>query len=723
MNVLCNTPVLFVFKPTYIALSLAAVLSAGVHANDDIEVLEVRGQQHNNANLLGSVDALLKQQGVEFSAAGGMSSLPVMNGMMGDRVKVLVDGADITAACANHMNPPLSYVSANQVQSFAVVAGVSPVSVAGDNIAGVISVNEIAPAFTGEKSLGWHEGYASVQYKSVNQAKSVGLGAKLASDWLSIDYQGAYEDAQSYKDGNGDVVLDTLYRAQNHALTGAIKDGKDQLAVKITHQNIPFQGFANQYMDMTNNKSVGITSVYQRQLETGDVSAQLNWHSVNHEMGFFTPEKTGMMPMKTEADDYSYRLNWRFEQDGAQSWKIGHEYFGYHLNDWWPALENSMMMGPNDYLNINDGRRQRIALFAENERNIGTQWWVSAGARLERVRTDAGEVQAYNNDSGGSMGMGSGMGSGMGMEPDMAMRNTSNYQAAIDFNASSRERSDTLLDLTLLARYQLSPEQLIELGVARKNRAPNLYERYSWGVSTMATTMIGWFGDANGYIGDPDLQPETAHTLSVSYNQTNAAKNWQFSANLWYTAVNDYIDAEVVGSFNSGPNDAAKRNILQFTNVDATLYGTKLSAMLQLADSQQWGQWQVDARLSTTHGNQDNSDVYLYQIVPLQTELALRQQSGNWQNAIVWQWVDSKTQVDTQRLENTTKSYHLLNLETQVNWQQLTVSLALNNALDSYYEQPMGGVSIAQFNQDKSKGFSQLAGAERSFNLGLSYAF
>eukprot|EP00487_Bulimina_marginata_P003569 TRINITY_DN1861_c0_g1_i3.p1 TRINITY_DN1861_c0_g1~~TRINITY_DN1861_c0_g1_i3.p1 ORF type:complete len:101 (+),score=19.29 TRINITY_DN1861_c0_g1_i3:327-629(+) len=96
---------------------------------------------------------------------------------MGDRVKVLVDGADVTAACANHMNPPLSYVSANQITAYHVIAGISAVSAGGDNIAGVISVNTISPQYSQSNELNWHSGYVSAQYNSVNNARKVGVGA------------------------------------------------------------------------------------------------------------------------------------------------------------------------------------------------------------------------------------------------------------------------------------------------------------------------------------------------------------------------------------------------------------------------------------------------------------------------------------------------------------------------------------------------------------------
>ena len=56
-----------------------------------------------------------------------------------------------------------------------------------------------------------------------------------------------------------------------------------------------------------------------------------------------------------------------------------------------------MMMGPNDYININDGKRQRLAIFAELNQQLTRQWLLNYGLRLEQVSTNTGEVQAYSN--------------------------------------------------------------------------------------------------------------------------------------------------------------------------------------------------------------------------------------------------------------------------------------------------------------------------------------
>ncbi|MBG9998135.1 TonB-dependent receptor [Pseudoalteromonas sp. NSLLW24] len=705
---------------TPVALFISGVLSPFAFADDmPLEVIEVHGHAQNKHLALGSSESLLSDLGVDFSAAGGVSNLPILNGLMGDRVKVLVDGADVTAACANHMNPPLSYISANQITSYNVVAGVSPVSAGGDNIAGVISVNSISPQYSDSNELGWHSGYVSAKYSSVDNGRKLGVGARLASDTFSLNYQGSFSDADSYEDGNGDVVLDTLYRAQNHSLTAAMRDDKQQLVIKLTHQKIPYQGFANQYMDMTDNTSYGAIAQYKRSFENSELEGQVNWHSVKHEMGFFSEEKTGMMRMKTDAQDISTQLKWRIALDKNSSILLGQEYYNYSIDDWWPGIEGSTMMGPDDYVNVNNGKRERIAAFAEFESQINTKLWLNAGVRIESINTHVGEVQSYNDD----MSM-TDMDDMSSME-SMTMSDTStdNTIAAQNFNAGDRDKTDTIVDANLLINYQITNYDELQFGLARKNRAPNLYERYSWGVSTMATTMIGWYGDGNGYIGKPDLDVETAHTLSATYIKSAKDDRWRLSTNVWYTDVSDYIDAGIVRSFNSYNLDNTARNIFQFTNVDAILYGAKIDLTANIYESKDLGNWQLHANVTNTRGKRDDTNQPLYQIKPLQTQLGISQQIGRFENALSWQWVDTKSRVDNNRFENQTDSYSLVNLSSKATWDSLTLSAEVSNVFDEYYQLPLGGVSIAALKQDSSNGFEQLAGQGRSFNLSVSYTF
>ena len=85
---------------------------------------------------------------------GGFSSLPLLQGLSNDRIKVKIDGMDIISSCANHMNPPLSYTSPANIHDIDVLAGLSSVSQGGDNIGGVINVKSNSISFSkSEKRL------------------------------------------------------------------------------------------------------------------------------------------------------------------------------------------------------------------------------------------------------------------------------------------------------------------------------------------------------------------------------------------------------------------------------------------------------------------------------------------------------------------------------------------------------------------------------------------
>lgn len=67
-----------------------------------------------------------------------------------------------------------------------------------------------------------------------------------------------------------------------------------------------------------------------------------------------------------------------------------------------------------------------------------------------------------------------------------------------------------------MARYTADRNQTYEFGYARKRAHPNLYERYFWSFGGMAMNMINMVGDGNGYVGNVDLKPEVAHTISAT---------------------------------------------------------------------------------------------------------------------------------------------------------------------------------------------------------------
>ena len=63
--------------------------------------------------------------GVSLYGAGGVSSLPVFHGFADDRLRIKIDGMDLISACANHMNPPLSYIDPTNIDSIKLYGGIT----------------------------------------------------------------------------------------------------------------------------------------------------------------------------------------------------------------------------------------------------------------------------------------------------------------------------------------------------------------------------------------------------------------------------------------------------------------------------------------------------------------------------------------------------------------------------------------------------------------------
>lgn len=63
--------------------------------------------------------------GMSMYSGGGVSGLPFMRGFADDRLRIKIDGMDLISACANHMNPPLSYLSPSRVAEIQVYSGIA----------------------------------------------------------------------------------------------------------------------------------------------------------------------------------------------------------------------------------------------------------------------------------------------------------------------------------------------------------------------------------------------------------------------------------------------------------------------------------------------------------------------------------------------------------------------------------------------------------------------
>jgi iron complex outermembrane recepter protein len=696
------------------------------HAVVDPSRLDARALTPLKARETDSARLLDAIPGLSLHGAGGFSALPVLHGAADDRLLIRADGVSVPSSCPNHMNSPLSYIDASKVDSIKVYNGSAPVSVGGDNIGGVVVVDPAAPRFADPGST-LSRGELGGYYRSNGKASGGHIAATVANDTVSLGYTGStaragnYTAAKDFKSAgpaasgqgwlNADMVGSSGYKTENHELALALRGDSELLEVKAGVQHSPFEGFPNQRMDMTGNDAYQLSMHFNGRYGWGTLDARLVDQYVRHSMQFgddkqYTYGSYAGMPMETASHTQGGTLVATLPLTERDTLKLGAELQHYRLDDWWPAAGSSGGMGPNTFWNINNGQRTRFDQFGEIEHAWSDRWNSVFGLRLSQVDMNAGAVQGYNT--------------------------TSTYATdAAAFNAADRHRTDRNVDLSALVRYAPEAGQRYELAYARKTRSPNLYERYGWASSSMAAVMNNFAGDGNGYFGNPNLKPEVANNLNFSANLSDPDnENWSLAFAPYYSYIQNYIDAERCGSTLCGgsSNLTVTNNYvtLQYVNQNAEIYGADLSGKLALLHASAYGRFDLTGKVSYTRGKNLSTGDNLYNIMPLNAKLALEQALGEWGSALELQLVDAKRDVSRVRNEITTPGYALLNLRGSRHWARVRVDFGIENLLNRYYVDPLGGAYTGQGKTMSRSGIpwgEGVPGPARTFYTSFNYSF
>ncbi len=707
-------------------------LASGSYTLNDAEIAPKRARTSDTASLLADIP------GVSAYGAGGVSSLPVIRGLADDRLRTKVDGMDLVAACPNHMNSPLSFIDPTAVEKVQVYSGVTPVSVGGDSIGGSIVVQSAAPAFA---NPGEHlkKGEAGAFYRSNGDSWGGNLSGTYATENLSLNYTGAYAQSDNYKAGGDfkdynftgraghtlplDEVGSTAYEAINQSVKFAWTNGGSLVDFTYGRQHIPFENYPNQRMDMTDNLSDQFNLGYSGNQGWGTLKARAYYEHTQHQMDFgddkrywYGPGKppTGSggdiaingspcspisgvrlvkgqmvgcaagMPMDTDGKNAGLTLSADIPLATGDLLRVGGEYQNYRLDDWWDP--SGAGMWPYTFWNINDGQRDRIAVFGEWEIRKD-RWTHILGLRFENVDMDAGPVHGYNQANYPTSAVGP------------ATMGNQTRDAAL-FNAQDRGKTDYNWDLSWLARFTPGATQTYELGLGQKTRSPNLYERYTWSTWQMAAFMNNFVGDGNGYVGNLDLQPEVAGTLSLTADWHDAAKEqWGVRVTPYYTYVQDYIDAVQWDSTKNAPRIVPvvdNFTVLKYFNQSAQIYGLDLSAHYLVARGTRYGDFTAKVVASYTRGENKDTGDNLYNIMPPNATLSLKQDVGPWHNTLEGVFVAAKDDISQVRNEMQTSAYALANLRSRYEKKSWSLEIGIENLLDTFYDLPLGGAYVGQ---------------------------
>ncbi len=663
--------------PLAVALMIATAKTSVEVSDSGVEIAEGarnkvsnRDQERsrNAAELVGTTP------GVSLRENGQLASVPLLHGLGDERTKLVVDGMTVSSACANHMNPPLSYIAPSQAAEVTVMAGITPVSQGGDSIGGTISIESPQPVFASPNERLHAEGLSTGFYRSNGQNYGGSLTEWVAGHNFGMGYTGSWATNDDYTDGGGHKVTSTYSQTTDHIVTVAARGAGNLVVLSGGIHHTPYEGFANAQMDLVRNYAESLNLHYRRSLQHGVLDTRAYWQNTWHSMNVGKDKSTFpmpmWMPMNTHGRDFGYSVKYEVPLADQHTLRVGNELHHFILNDKWPAVTGTApMMGPNTFFSINDGRRVRLGTFAELASKWNPQWTTLFGLRNDTVWMNAGPVQGYS----------------------MMM-----YGAdANAFNALNHAKTDVDFDLTGAARYEPNPHSSYEFGYARKNRSPNPYERYAWSTNVMASGMIGWFGDGNYYVGSLDLKPEIANHVSGTASWHSGDRNsFELEVTPYVNYIQDFVDVDTLMTTMYGMSTFAQ---LRFANHNARIDGVDVSGNGTIWNNSGFGQGKISGVAGWLHGERLDTSTGLYQIMPFNIRVAFDEDLKGFTAGMGLQAVDRKSNVDPHRFEQVTPGYALLNLQTGYTHGYFRMSIAAENLTNKLYELPLGGVNFDDY--------------------------
>jgi iron complex outermembrane recepter protein len=581
--------------------------------------------------------------GASIVRNGDLTGIVQLRGLFNDRVRVDIDGMQITPACPNHMDPPLHYTMPTQLDSLEILPGITPVSDGGDSIAGTVKARSIDPAFFDDGA--GVRGEAGASYSGGNEGKLASTHVEAGNEHYVLSADGGWARANDTDFADGRVA-DTGYKTRSGAvrLDARTRDGRT--TVELGAQSSDDVGTPALPMDMVKDNANRIRFNYGGALNIYEVNLSAYWHDINHTMDNYSLRPNTGMRMEAPSDsrDAGFRLALARPAGGGKL-NMGVEGYSNALDVYQRNVQTSATQDT-----FRDASRERAGVFAEWEHQPARNWQAQYGLRTDYVQSDTRNIANS-------------------FPPTSADRAT--------FNGRSHYRNHLQLDATALWRYSASPALDYVVGLARKTRSPSLLEYYLW------TPLSASAGQADGrtYLGNLDLDPEISHQISLGLEYQPA--DFSIKPSIFYNRVHDYIQGSPIARL-----DANGKPVLKYKNFDAELYGVDGSWSWQTTSTVALG-----GTLSYVRGKNRTTNDNLYRIAPLNGELYGDWRTGRWTHRAEIRAAAQQHEVSSYNDEQKSGGWAILNLRTRWSGSQWQLGGGIENLFNKNYHDHLAGIN------------------------------
>ena len=505
-------------------------------------------------------DALSTQvPSIDINRRSGISNDIILRGQKRDNISIEVDGTKVCGACPNRMDPPVSHVLASQIEDIEVIEGPYDVTTFGTMSGGVkITTKKPSKDFKGEVNLG----AGSFGYMKAGATVSGG------NDFIRAIATVSTESSDQYKDGNGDTLAEQVDNSPVAGMSTFQDKYKDEPA--YTKQSAMMKLFVNPIenhelrLSATANRSDDVIYANSKMDARYDDS---NIYSVEYNIDDMSNiyQNVNLQYYYSEVD---HPMDTMYRDAGAMMYMTNQ----LETTMQGVKLKNTLMLGSHEILLGLDSstRTWEGEKFSTNV-STGVEGTHSVSLSHTETKNNALFTQMKKYIAGFDITMG--------------LRYDS---TKIDVKDPAKKDNDySALNANLVAKYNFSEKSKMFFGFGKASRVPDARELY-------------FSSTANG-----NLEQVTNKEIDLGYEVKTDSMN--FKLKTFYSMLSDYIYLHKGATFE---------------NIDATIYGTELSANyfpmdeLELSASMSYKKGQKSEALD----GQNDKD--LADIAPLRTKLA-----------------------------------------------------------------------------------------------------
>ncbi len=561
--------------------------------------------ERNANNPIDAAEALLDVPGVSASRMSQHGLDLSIRGQSATQLNVLLDGGYIHGGCPNRMDPPSSFAFLPSYDRVTVLKGVQSVIYGLGGSGGTVLFERDTAAKAAQAGI---QGSAGISGATNGPNATTYVDGLFSNGSAYMRAYGGYQDANSYKDGDGRSVPSATTKTSGGAALGyRLGDyAGAELNVDLVRQDDTL--YAGADMDSPkDDMNTYRVKLWHNKIDSAVTGVNFEaWRSeVEHLMDNYSlrippSSKTMYRAAPSDVTSQGARLTLTSTPINALLLNYGLDYQDVRRNG---NVVNPVSTTPTVpfFWLWPDAQMQSVGGFVEGKYSFNTAQRLKAGLRVDDVSS-----QIDNN-----------------LKSSIA---TNMMVPAAIRNAAKTEQTDTAWGGLLRFEQDLDKNLTVFAGLSRSVRQPDATERY---VLKASPTGISW-------LGNPALAAEAHHQLDLGIS--GKANHVQWDAVVYYDRVDNYVLRDINRTTIAGvaPSSTIYRN------VDATLWGAELSAQWMFAQN-----WLAYGFLAYVHAQNTTDDRAIAQIPPLNGRVGVEYTQPSWSAGGRVRFAATQDRIDT----------------------------------------------------------------------------